>query len=419
MIVRNFSDGTRVTSREYVDGAMELSLEVGGIGVSRIVIVPMLMRIGAAVVRMDGIGGVETDEQYRRRGYARRLMEIAVERMREGDAALSTLYGIQDFYPKFGYATAGPEYTVIFNRPEDYSAIPALPRGWTCRSFRADDLSILQRIYHANTSAATGALVRHDAGDELPENRRLMQASPAAMRIGRRAWKRLEKLAADPGDDECRVLGDESGAIVGYAWRGKSNWWINFRERYAPDAFHIGEVMAAHPVAADAVLIGCLSWMTEVGPSCSRMELVLPPENPVAAAAAYEGGQFHAAHSRRGQFMGRVLNVERLVRQVQPELSARVRGACLPFRGRLTFRTDEGEASLWVAPEGVSMEGGSCGRQLVVELPQDILARLILGAFDTADVLARLPDPPAAETAALLKVFFPRRYPHIYPMDRF
>src|SRR3954469_12901323 len=112
MIEREFPDGSRIVSSLFPDGATELVLELDGQKASRVVIVPMLMRLGAAVVRMDGIGGVETEEEHRNRGYSRRVMETAVEMMRAGDAALSTLFGIEDFYHKFGYATTGAEWTV-------------------------------------------------------------------------------------------------------------------------------------------------------------------------------------------------------------------------------------------------------------------------------------------------------------------
>ena len=94
-----------VTFHEAPDGHSEAKLLVNETDVSSLAIIPLRMRIGAAIVRVDGIGGVETPEAHRMRGYARRLLETTVEHMRRGKAALSFLYGIQDFYPKFGYAT--------------------------------------------------------------------------------------------------------------------------------------------------------------------------------------------------------------------------------------------------------------------------------------------------------------------------
>ena len=129
-----------------------------------------------------------------------------------------------------------------------------------------------------------------------------------------------------------------------------------------------------------------------------------------------------AAYTRGGDFMGRVLDVGRLLRQLQPELGARVRTARLPLAlrapGRLTFRTDEGEAAIVIAENDVLVDDGANGG-LVVELPQTALVRLCLGGFDSADVLARLPNQPGQEVAALLRLLFPRRMPHIYQMDRF
>src|SRR6266536_1777487 len=97
-------------------GRTAAELFVEGKWVSGLEIVPLTIRVGSATVRMDGIGGVETDRAQRNRGYARRLLEATVEHMRRGDAALTMLYGIRDFYPKFGYTTAGPDYLIYLSR---------------------------------------------------------------------------------------------------------------------------------------------------------------------------------------------------------------------------------------------------------------------------------------------------------------
>ncbi|MFH1567284.1 MAG: GNAT family N-acetyltransferase, partial [Gemmatimonadota bacterium] len=66
-----------------------------GVSVSRAWVVDRQMRIGAAVLRVGGIGGVGTEEEYRRRGLARQVLERCVELMtREGYDA-SFLFGIQ------------------------------------------------------------------------------------------------------------------------------------------------------------------------------------------------------------------------------------------------------------------------------------------------------------------------------------
>jgi hypothetical protein len=417
MVERSFADGSRIVTVNHPGGTSDLLLLLDGRQVSRVVIVPMLMRIGAAVVRMDGIGGVSTEEEFRNRGYSRRVMETAVEQMRRGDAALSTLFGIEDFYQKFGYETTGPEYTVVLPLAEATAPTRSLPRGWRFRPLTPGDMPAVMRLYHANTRRATGALVRHDAGDDPSETERLADLNPDARKIGLRAWNRLQGVAVEPGEDACRVLVDQSGRIGAYAWFG-ANWWMGVRRRDLPGAFHIAEGMARDAEVADTLLVACRTWAEEAGSDGDGIALAIPPEGPVAMAAAYEGGQMLGVYTRGGNFMGRVLDLGRLLRLLQPELAVRVRSARLPFQGRLTFRTDEDEAAIVIRDDDVQVDGRASGG-LVVELPQTALARLCLGGFDPADVLARLPNRPNAEVEALLRVLFPRRMPHIYPMDRF
>jgi GNAT superfamily N-acetyltransferase len=417
MVERSFADGSRIVTVNHPGGTSDLLLLLDGRQVSRVVIVPMLMRIGAAVVRMDGIGGVSTEEEFRNRGYSRRVMETAVEQMRRGDAALSTLFGIEDFYQKFGYETTGPEYTVVLPLAETTAPTRSLPRGWRFRPLTPGDMPAVMRLYHANTRRATGALVRHDAGDDPSETERLADLNPDARKIGLRAWNRLQGIAVEPGEDACRVLVDQSGRIGAYAWFG-ANWWMGVRRRDLPGAFHIAEGMARDAEVADTLLVACRTWAEEAGSDGDGIALAIPPEGPVAMAAAYEGGQMLGVYTRGGNFMGRVLDLGRLLRLLQPELAARVRSARLPFQGRLNFRTDEDEAAIVIRDDDVQVDGRASGG-LVVELPQTALARLCLGGFDPADVLARLPNRPNAEVEAVLRALFPRRMPHIYPMDRF
>src|SRR3954462_11245197 len=126
MADRVFADGSRILTVNQPSGTREVLLYLDGQHVSRVVIIPMLMRIGAAVLRMDGVGGVETVEALRNRGYSRRVMEAVVEQIKAGDASLSTLFGIQDFYQKFGFDTAGPELTVILPNPDHPERAPVL-----------------------------------------------------------------------------------------------------------------------------------------------------------------------------------------------------------------------------------------------------------------------------------------------------
>jgi GNAT superfamily N-acetyltransferase len=414
---RSFQDGTQIVTVDLDNGLREVRLEADGEKRSRTLVIPLAIRIGVAVVRMEGIGGVATEEQYRNRGYSRRVLEAAIDVMGKGDAAIATLYGIPDYYPKFGFATCGPEYTVLLEMGEDRSSAAALPDGWTCRSFEPADMPAVMDLYHVNTRGATGAVVRHAAGGSGSDLTAGFSAS--AITVSGRSWETLANLGSGTDNDACRVLFDDGGDLAAYAWIGRSGWWVQSRERHEPGSFHVGEAMARDPQAADALIVAVQQWAREAASDARFVELVTPPEGLVAHAAAYEGGIFVARHSRQAEFMARTLDAGRLLRQMQPELSARIRGSGCGFEGTLVFRTDEGAAAMAIGPDGVSIEVPTPADSLAIDLPQETLARLVMGAFDARDLLARLPVPPSAQAAALVEILFPRRFPHIHAIDRF
>ncbi len=67
------------------------------------------MKYGASLLRMGGIGGVGTGEAYRHQGFARRIMDESKAWMSNQDFDVAMLFGIRNFYHKFGYATVLPE----------------------------------------------------------------------------------------------------------------------------------------------------------------------------------------------------------------------------------------------------------------------------------------------------------------------
>src|SRR2546423_1535943 len=79
-------------------------LVMDGKGVSRLWLLELPMRVGSAVVRMGGIAGVGTDREYRMRGLSRRVMANSTHWMADEGYDCATLFGIRDFYDKFGYA---------------------------------------------------------------------------------------------------------------------------------------------------------------------------------------------------------------------------------------------------------------------------------------------------------------------------
>ena len=104
---------------EQVDGPRsrqckqcKLSLVAAGETVGRAEINDLTMRLAGAWVRMGGIANVVVQSQHRGKGYASRLMREAVSYMEREGYAVSILFGIPDFYHRFGYVPVTPEYNV-------------------------------------------------------------------------------------------------------------------------------------------------------------------------------------------------------------------------------------------------------------------------------------------------------------------
>lgn len=402
-------------------GRTRAQVRLGNVVVSRCEINRLLLHVGRAILPVDGIEDVWTEQPYRGHGYARQLLEATVERMRAGDGALSLLYGISDFYPKFGYATLGFDFSISL-RGLDRSY--PIPDGWEIREFVPSDLPAIRQIYDRATARAVGPVIR-----------------PSDAWV----WKHLATLAdrklSTPGTpagnhvstsaDACRVALAPSGEIAAYFWRGEGLNYVSLGESYFPTSLAIGEVVADHPAAADAILAACRAFAREEStrlsgegqPAYSAVQIGVQPDSFVAAAARYQEAWSIAYSWDCGGPMVRLLDPPWLFTALKPELDERWRAAGLAFRGALRLHTDLGSVSLNLSSDGISLSAGTDALPdaqpvLDLALPQTALARLALGGFSPEDLLARLGISDADWPARILAALFPRRWPYLYMADR-
>jgi predicted acetyltransferase len=71
------------------------------------------VRIGEARLKMGGFGCVTTAGPMRQRGYAAMLMGDSMRYLHAHGYHVSTLFGIADFYHRWGFASALPEYASV------------------------------------------------------------------------------------------------------------------------------------------------------------------------------------------------------------------------------------------------------------------------------------------------------------------
>ena len=114
------------------------------------------VRIGTARVRAGGIGAVSTHGDYRKQGLMVRTARASVRAMREGGYDLSTLFGISDFYHRFGYVRAWcpSVYTV------NVSDLPAERPTGRVRKFTPGHREDIIRLYNREHARLTGTAVK-------------------------------------------------------------------------------------------------------------------------------------------------------------------------------------------------------------------------------------------------------------------
>lgn len=373
------------------DGNTKVSLEVNGTDVSWTYVVPMTIRVGESIVRMDGIGGVKTLEGHRNLGYSRQVLDAALAHMLAGDAPLTTLYGIPDYYPRWGYATLGPEGGMRLTRLDrDNELLP----GYAVRPARAADLPRIRTLYDDATRDAVGPLVRPDC-------------------IA--SWKALA-ASIENHADECRVIVDDTDEVLAYAWRASKCWWIDTRMREDPEGFHIGEAFARTPRVADSLLAATRQWATETGKQ--HVDIHQPPLGALGMSVRLQDAAILSLSFRDAQFMGRSIGTAALMSAIEPELQARWARSAFAWTGTLVLRTDEDEAAIVLTAQVLTVTSGSENADaIVVELTPGDVARLTLGSFPPIDFLDRI--GVARDIIDVLAVLFPEQKPYIYPADRF
>jgi len=114
------------------------------------------MKYGASLLRMGGIGGVSTSEAYRHQGFARRIMDESKAWMSNQDFDVAMLFGIRNFYHKFGYATVLPETWIDIEVQDVHN--PNLE--YQIRTFEIEDPPEILGIYHSNNANRIGTLIR-------------------------------------------------------------------------------------------------------------------------------------------------------------------------------------------------------------------------------------------------------------------
>jgi predicted acetyltransferase len=363
-----------------------------GRSVSRLWIVDRIVRIRGARVKVGGISTVGTEEAYRGRGLAARVMEATLALMdREGyDATL--LHGIPDFYHRFGYAVCMPEYGVRIATLDAERA----PGPLELRPLRVGDLPAIADLYNDGNAWRIGTAVR-DPG----------------------TWKGFPRSAGWFMKPGIRVTVDGRDRVTGYVVFDDDPSRCRASEAGAVDGDALGSILRF--LARRAVDL-----------RKENVHLALPPDHPLALYARPFGCVAEIEYPRNGGFMGRIIRFPAFLEKVAGALG-REPGPLLPEgvvlmateygAGSLAFRDgrgsfaalpSRGEEDCAYGPNGGGRSPEGCAR-----FGPGAFFQMAMGYRSARDLSAAGKLQATADQLDLLEAWFPLRHATMYWADRF
>lgn len=363
---------TRDSGRNHVR-----ELTVDGRVVSWLTLIDYGMRIGSSVVRMAGIAGVGTLEEERMKGYSRAVLEDTVRYMEAERYDVSMLFGIRDYYQRFGYASCIPVVRVRM-ATRDAEAAGADAHGFGFREYRDGDVEAIMGLYNAENQARTGTLVR------LPE---FFSGIHRGSEWGRRA---------DP-----RIIEDEAGGLIGYMALDKSQTEVV-----------VTEVGCLDPGAYPTVLAEIAR--TAIERRCGDFLMCLPVDHPFTQFCQRYECLLAVQYLKCSSGMMRVVSQQSLFTKLIPELQRRASQSSLaPMT--LDVRTDVGRTVVDVAHGTVN--GSASG--LTIEMPQSKLMQLMVGYRSIGDLRHDSDVRIDCDAVPFVDVLFPPCTPYVWEADHF
>jgi hypothetical protein len=331
--------------------------------VSDLNLVSFRQRFGAVSVPAEGIGGVETLPEFRRHGYVRMLLERAITGVAARVPIVFVSDAIEDLYEKVGCVTCLAEgYLSIPLRNLDRLADRRLAASsGQVRSFSPADLPAMIAVYNTAHAHRPWTHERHAAWNHLRPTR---------------VWQ--------PGS-EVMIL-ERDAQVAGYAILNEPQFG------HVADSFAVDELAASDVAAAQALL-------AEVGARCWQLRLSEfwvrePGDSAVGQAAKSIGCTYHQTYPRSGGMMGAILDRQRLLRLLEPELQRRVASAAMQAAHTAAF-------------------DGLC-RGAILPDARDLL-RLLVGYWSTAEARAYGVDLPL-QHERVLDAWFPGGGTHKLPL---
>jgi predicted N-acetyltransferase YhbS len=335
----------------------------GGEPVGYLFIAPKQMYIGRALLRIAGIGAVCTDPAARGKGHGRILMEDTADFARREGYDEAVLYGIPNFYHKFGFEVVMARHFMTAAQADLPMDAPRLKVSGA----RDADAAAILRLYNAQARFRDGNC-----------RRTRMSVPPRAIK-----------------------LSDARGRLRAYAFWRDAEGTMTVTEAAAADADAGRDLLRA---------IRDKAWREGL----TQVSIQMPPGYPVTDALAGQNAVYHRGYTFRRGCMARILNLASVARKMQAEwtrLAAASRFASKDASTRLavggevlTLRARRGRVAASVGP----------GRAAATVTPE-FFAQMLHGYRGIGGIGAAA----ASKDASFLDAMFPMRSCFLFGPDKF
>ncbi len=353
----------------------KIRLFVDGEGVSGASVHRFDVRVGDVAVRLGGVGGVGTRPEHRKKGYARKVMEDSTAFMREGGFDVAILFGIRDFYPKFGYAVCLADVSVTLSTR--YAEHASAHFEFTPAA--GPDYERVRELYAETNASRTGSVVRRKG-----------------------VWKGFGKGSRFGVEPRCFVARSSLREIEAYVVLDVS-----------AEETACAEVAARSPRGYEAAV----RFLAEdaVAKRAGEMHAFCPFDHPFIDVASRFGAQLKVSRPRCGSAMGRVMDQRSLFEKLLPLFSARLNVSRVSGKKlALTVSTELDTTTIGYDGSEASLE--ESGTRGACEIPAPALMQLVMGYRDPLAVGAKL---RGRSTPDVLRALWPRQEAHMWRPDHF
>lgn len=332
------------------------------------------VRIGEARLKMGGFGWVSTSGKHRHKGVARELMLNTVEYFREHGYHVSMLFGIPNFYHRFGFVTTLADYTTYLD-PSDLDLEPA--SGYRVRGGKAGDIRAMQKMHEAMDDDTSCSIIRCAAHFS-------------------HQWRLWEGL---------RVVTNASGTPVGYFLAKDAGGCLTIREVGVQKREHCETLLQAIGREARA------HYRHEIA-------IVAPPSHPfVQYLMRYRSRHEMRVTQNEGGMMA-VVNTAETLESMIPEWEQSLVGNGLgDARVEVTLLVNRKPWRVRANRGAIDIAAQSGSNKFTLDAGELML--LISGYRYFDEIFSQQRRMVSADGRALLGAMFPKRTPFVWPMDRF